>query len=63
MDRVGWQRQPGRFASVAHTSPAVSNLCVTSTPEVAQYWRSRLWRVMVEKDVVPISPQAWLAAN
>src|SRR6266566_2016625 len=31
--------------------------------EVAQYRRARLCRVVVEKNVVAISPQAWLAAN
>jgi hypothetical protein len=31
--------------------------------EVAQYWRSRPCRVMVEKNVVAISPEPWLAAN
>src|SRR5215472_4780433 len=31
--------------------------------EVAQYRRARLCRVVVEKNIVAISPQAWLAAN
>src|SRR5205814_6370042 len=31
--------------------------------EVAQYRRARLCRVVVEKNVVAISPQAWLTAN
>ena len=31
--------------------------------EVAQYRPARLSRVVVEKNVVVISPQAWLAAN
>ena len=31
--------------------------------EVAQYRRARLCRVVVEKNVVAIGPQAWLAAN
>src|SRR5436309_12890582 len=31
--------------------------------EVAQYRRARLWRVVVEKNAVSSSPQAWLAAN
>jgi hypothetical protein len=31
--------------------------------EVAQYRRARLCRVVVEKNVVAISPQAWLAVN
>ena len=32
-------------------------------PEVAQYRRARLRRVVVEKNVVAMSPQAWLEAN
>ena len=31
--------------------------------EVAQYLPARLYRVVVEKNVVTVSPQAWLAAN
>ena len=31
--------------------------------EVAQYRRARLLRVVVEEDVVAVSPQPWLAAN
>ena len=31
--------------------------------EVAQYRRARLNRVVVEKNVVAVGPQAWLAAN
>src|SRR5579864_5908398 len=31
--------------------------------EVAQYRRARLSRVMVEKNVVAVGPQAWLTAN
>jgi len=31
--------------------------------EVAQYRRARLCRVVVDKNVVPIGPQAWLAVN
>ena len=31
--------------------------------EVAQYRRARFARVVVEKNVVAIGPQAWLAAN
>src|SRR5205814_657740 len=31
--------------------------------EVAQYRRTRLCRVVVEKNVVAIRPQAWLAAD
>ena len=31
--------------------------------EVAQYRRARLSRVVVEKNVVAVGPQAWLAAN
>ena len=31
--------------------------------EVAQYRRARLSRMVVEKNVVAVGPQAWLAAN
>ena len=31
--------------------------------EVAQYRRARLTRVVIEKNVVAVGPQAWLAAN
>ena len=31
--------------------------------EVAPYWRARLSRVVVEKNVMAVGPQAWLAAN
>ena len=31
--------------------------------EVAQYRRARLRRVVAEKNVVAVTPQAWLAAN
>ena len=31
--------------------------------EVAQYRRARLCRVVVEKNVVAVTPQAWLVAN
>ena len=31
--------------------------------EIAQYRRARLCRVVVEKNVVAISPQSWLAAK
>src|SRR6266516_3160104 len=49
--------------SVAYTSPAVSNVRVTSKPKSHSIGRARLCRVVVEKNVVAINPQAWPAAN
>jgi hypothetical protein len=49
--------------SVAYTSPAVSKCACDLDTEVAQYRRVRLSRVVVEKNVVAVGPQAWLAAN
>ena len=43
--------------SVAYTSPAVSNARDLDT-EIAQYPRARLSRVVVEKNVVAVGPQA-----
>src|ERR1700684_920755 len=52
---------PRRFGSV-HFARSFKCACDLDT-EVAQYLRARLRRVMVEKNVMAISPQARLAAN
>ena len=52
---------PWRFGRV-HLARSFKCACDLDT-EVAQYRRARLHRVMVEENVVPISPQARLAAN
>jgi hypothetical protein len=43
--------------SVAYTSPAVSKVRVTSDAEVARYRRARRIRVVIQEDVVAVSPQ------
>src|SRR5215831_9318810 len=56
----------GSFApgvSVAYTSPAGSNVRVTSTPKSHSYRHARLRWVMVEEDVVAVSPKPRLTAN
>src|SRR5947209_2864116 len=52
---------PWRFGRVhlAHSFKHTRDL----DTEVAQYRSARLCRVLVEKNVMAISPQAWLAAN
>ena len=50
-----------RFGRV-HFAGSFECACDLDT-EVAQYRRVRLSRVVVEKNVVAVGPQAWLAAN
>jgi hypothetical protein len=49
--------------SVAYTSPELSKCARPLDTEVAQHRRARLRRVVVEENVVAVSPQPRLAAN